>query len=550
MKKHLINIGLLVVIAIPLFFLTPYTRELWLPDEPRYAEIAMEMAETGNWIIPFMHGELYTEKPPLYFWLLAGSAKLFGNWQPFTLIFPAAVSALGVIIVIYGFAALLFDRNAGFLSALMLMTSVLFLGVGQFVRMDMFLLLCFSISLLSFYHLYACTTPYSNLYAFLFFAAAALATLTKGPIGIGLPGLIILIFLVWTRNFRVLKKMRILWGSLVYLAIVLAWFVPAIRQEGWDYAYLIMIKQNFGRVYDSFSHARPWYFYLHTLPWTTLPWFPFFVSAMIHTWRNPKTSKEQEACRFLWIWWGTTFLFFSLVSGKLEIYLLPLLPPTAILTARFWLSSSTSSNTLGKLSQRLTLPTYILAGSVLIASIVLILQGESVTYWGGILLLEAIGGLLIYAAVKSSPRLLFAIVWSITPLILLYGAITIVPNLNRQFSLQLVMQDIERMSHGKESLALWEFYYPIQYFVPFRVPVLTSHEEKLAFFSSQTPVYCLAREKYLDIIRQELKRPIYVLGTYRLEHKNFLLVSQFPGEKIDLTDRVTKSKRSWKNNNK
>jgi 4-amino-4-deoxy-L-arabinose transferase-like glycosyltransferase len=535
MKKHLRNIGLLVALALPLFFLTPYTRDLWLPDEPRYAEIAMEMADTGNWIIPHLHGELYTEKPPLYFWLLAGSAKFFGNWRPFAMIFPAAVSSLGVIIIMYGFATLLFNRKIGFLSALMLMTSILFIGVGQFVRMDMFLLLCFSISLCSFYRLHVRTTPYDDLYMFLFFLAAALATLTKGPIGIGLPGLILVLFLFWTRNFRVLRKMRLFWGSFVYLAIVLAWFVPAIRQEGWDYAYLIVIKQNLGRVYNSFSHARPWYFYLHTLPWITLPWFPFFVSAMIHARRTPITSREQDTCRFLWIWWGTTFVFFSLVSGKLEIYLLPLLPPTAILTARFWLSSSTSSNTLGKLSQRLTLPAYILAGSLLIASIALILQGESARYWGGILLLEAIGGLLIYAAVKSSPRLLFAVVWSITPLILLYGAITAVPIWNRQLSLQSVIQNLKRMKHGEESLALWEFYYPIQYYVPFRISVLRTHEEKLAFFSSPIPIFCLTREKYLDRIQRELKKPVYVLGTYRLAHKNFLLVSQFPRGKIDLT---------------
>lgn len=87
------------------------------------------------------------------------------------------------------------------------------------------------------------------------------------------------------------------------------------------------------------------------------------------------------------------------------------------------------------------------------------------------------------------------------------------------------------MNHGEESLALWEFYYPIQYYVPVRVLVLRTHEEKRAFFSSQTPVYCLAREKYLDTIRQELKISIYVLGADHIQHKNFLLVSQFPGEK-------------------
>lgn len=526
MKTHLLTIGLLIAIALPLFLLTPHTRELWLPDEPRYAEIAQEMAASGNWLIPHLHGEIYTEKPPLYFWLLAGSAKLFGTWQPFAMIFPSALSALGVIIVVYGFATLFFNRQVGVLSSLILMTSVLFTGVGQFVRMDMFLLLCLSLSLFSFVRLYIRATPHDNVYAAVFFVAAAFATLTKGPVGLGLPGLIILIFLVWRREFGVLKKMHLFWGSLLYVAIVLAWFVPALMQEGWDYAYLITIKQNLGRVHNSFSHARPWYFYLHTFPWITLPWFPFFISAIIFFRKTSVVSEDRDVLRFLWVWFGTTFLFFSAVSGKLELYLLPLFPPTAILTAYFWNAFITRRESASKKS--LTIPAYVLAGSLLVSSLVLILRGESFAHWGGIVCLDVVGSLLIYAAVRQSPRLLFGVLCSMTPLIVTYSAFNIAPLLDQQLSLKAVLQDIKSAGNSQSPLALWESYTPIQYYVEPHVPVLMTSQEKQAFFSSPTPVYCLIREKELEHVRQDVKTALYVVGTYRIQHKNFLLLCQFP----------------------
>ncbi|MBD3327265.1 phospholipid carrier-dependent glycosyltransferase [candidate division KSB3 bacterium] len=529
MKSHALVLGILAAVALPLFFLTPFTRELWLPDEPRYAEIAMEMTETGNWLIPHLHGEVYTEKPPFYFWILAGSAKVFGHWGPVAMITPAALSAVACIGVIYLLGALLFTRPIGLLSSLMLMTSILFVGVGQMVRMDMLLLLCISLALLCFYRLYAKTTPYDGWYVAGFFLAAALGTLTKGPIGLGLPGLIILIFLVWTRDFRVLKLTWIAWGSLLYLGIVLTWLGLALREGGWEYVYHITIMQNLGRVYDSFSHARPWYFYLHTVPWITLPWFPFFVGALIAGRGTPKVVQQGHALRFLWIWWGTTFLFFSCVSGKLEIYLLPLFPPTAMLSAQFWWTSIGARRTEGKLSRGLTIPAYILGGSLLLASIIVILRGEIGTYSSGIIFLEVIGALIIYAAISQSPRFLLGLVWSITPIMVFYGMFTAVPMLNRQLSLQSVLTDFEQLKTTEATLALWEFYYPIDYYVPSHVPVLTTPEQKRVFFSSKTPVYCLAREKYLDAIRQEVNRPLYVLGTYRIQRKRFVLVSQFPG---------------------
>ena len=350
MKHHMITLGMLIALAIPLFCLSPLTRELWLPDEPRYVQVAKEMTETGDWIIPHLNGQVYDQKPPLFFWLLAASAKLFGSWDTWAMTAPAALASIACLVVIYTGVTFVFNAKTGFLSALVLMTSVLFLGMGQMVRMDMLLLLCITVSLVCFYRLYIKTTTYDRIYALLFFVAAALGTLIKGPIGLGLPGLIIIVFVAYEHFFRheserivsVFKKMHVVWGSLLYAGIILAWFVPAIYRQGWDYAYLITIKQNLGRVHNSWSHPRPWYFYLYSFPWTSLPWFPCFLIAGFSKRMKPASLQEETAMRFLWIWWGVTFLFFTLISGKLEIYLLPLFPPMAVITGRFWATIETS----------------------------------------------------------------------------------------------------------------------------------------------------------------------------------------------------------------
>ena len=411
MQKYLSSIGIIILLAIPLFFLAPFFRDLLIPDEPRYTEIAMGMAKTGNWFVPHYQGELYSEKPPLFFWLLAASAKLLGGWYPFAMILPAILAAIGGLLVTYRFALFLFQqRIVAILSALVLMTSGLFVGIGQTVRMDTILLLCISLSLWCFYRLFESTTTAHNWpYALVFFLAAGIGTLTKGPVAIGLPGLIIMIFLGWNRFYRhqsgqvipVLKKMHLFWGTLLYLTIVLLWLIPAISQQGWEYAYLILIKQNFGRVYSDWApHPRPWYFYLYTFPWISLPWFPFFVSAAVTKRSVPVSPKESQSLTFLWIWWSTTFIFFSLVKGKLEIYLLPLFPPTAMIVGKLWGLIFRSEDQENRGLRPITYPTYILAGALGIAAVGLMVHSQTRQYIGGALLLVLFSFLLIAFAVK------------------------------------------------------------------------------------------------------------------------------------------------------
>ncbi len=544
MKHHSTAIGILLGLGMLLYLLSPFGRSLWIPDEPRYAEVAMAMADTGNWIIPHLNKELYAEKPPLFFWQLAISAKIFGGWHSFAMIAPAAFAAIGCILMTYALATMLFNRHIALLSALVLMTMLLFTGVGQMVRMDMFLILCFLVSFFSFYKIYTHRQANTFGYALLFYAAAGLGTLTKGPIGLGLPGLIITMFVVWKFlirrespfDFDLFRKMHVIPGTLVYVAIILAWFIPAIRQQGWEYAYLITIRQNLGRVVDSFSHPRPWYFYLYTLPWITLPWFPFLVSAALKHRSDSVPKPEQDALTFLWIWVATTFLFFTAVSGKLQIYLLPLFPAAAILIGRLWWQVLSRRQAMPAWLRYLTYPTFFLGGVLTLGGIVMLFIPETRQYPGGVGILTSLGILMLILAARRMVRALFGVIWSFTPVLLLYGILVVVPVIEPEFTLSQVIRDLDRWGALDQQLGVWHNYFPINYFLPGHAAELETLEEKREFFASKDPVYCLVRQPHLDYVEDELGKPVYVLANYRIDNTDFVLVSQYPLKKPALQE--------------
>ena len=202
---------------------------------------------------------------------------------------------------------------------------------------------------------------------------------------------------------------------------------------------------------------------------------------------------------------------------KTKIYLLPLFPPTAILVGRLWWLAFFQKQNSRSSIRHITYPAYFLGGVLVIGGITLIFIPETSHYLGGMGILLNFGILIIVFAWQRAFRFLFGIVWSFTPVLLLYAIVAVVPMLDQQLTLQPVVKDLQRFDAEDETLGLWQFYFP-----------LTTHEEKIAFFSAKIPVYCLAREKYLEDIRRELNIPIYVLATYHIQQKRFILVSQHP----------------------
>jgi 4-amino-4-deoxy-L-arabinose transferase-like glycosyltransferase len=310
-------------------------RPLSVPDEGRYVEISREMAATGDYITPRLNGVKYFEKPVLFYWLESLSVKLFGI-REFTLRLWPALFALFGCFSVYVAGSMLYGRRAGLLAAGVLATNVLYYALSQAIILDMPVSIFLTAALLSFI-LGTREEPglRRRLFMWGFFACAALATLTKGLIGILIPGMVIGAWIVLLNEWRVLRTMYLFSGSALFLAIAVPWHVLAGRANPEFYQFYF-IHEHFQR-YLTKIHGRykPAWYFIPILLLGFFPWSAFLLQAIknsIPTWRDRQQHRETI---FLLLWAGLVFLFFSASSSKLIPYILPIFPPLALLLGRY-----------------------------------------------------------------------------------------------------------------------------------------------------------------------------------------------------------------------
>ncbi|MBI4209173.1 MAG: glycosyltransferase family 39 protein [Deltaproteobacteria bacterium] len=323
--KNIQSIGIWLSLAF-LLFGALHTRDLWAPDEPRYATVAREMTETGEWLVPHFNGDIYSGKPPLYFWLEALSAKLFGGFSEFTVRLPSALAGFACLLLIFWFGRENFSPKAGILATLILALSPEFLWNAHTAHLDTTFSLFITFALILFYQGWSQGKLKSFLYGVWFFAG--IAALAKGPTSFILVGLVTLSFLLWQKDWQAIRKLLFPLPVIIGSAIYWGWVLLAGEHAGWDYVYNNVIWQNFGRVHNSFDHANPWYTYFLLFPGSFFPWI-FFLLAAFHTAWKEKKPRTQ----FLAVWFIAIFIFFSFMSGKRTLYLLPLMPAAALWVA-------------------------------------------------------------------------------------------------------------------------------------------------------------------------------------------------------------------------
>jgi len=308
-------------------------RALWEPDEGRYSEIPREMLQSGDFVTPRLNGVEYFEKPPLFPWIEAASLRLFGQSE-WALRLPVATFAFIGLAAVYATGRRLYGRLAALLSACALATSPLFFGLGQVVSLDMAVSVFLSVALLSF--LLATRAPpvwQRRLLLWSFFLAAGGATLTKGLIGIVIPAMVIGAFVVSTRRWRLLASCLQPTGIALFLLVTVPWHL-AVAQAHPEFTRFYFIHEHFDR-YLTRVHRRyqpPWFF-LPVMLVGMLPWSFFVPSAVSSAWKT--RSEEDQGTLFLLLWAGVTFLFFSLSDSKLVTYILPVLPPVALILGRY-----------------------------------------------------------------------------------------------------------------------------------------------------------------------------------------------------------------------
>lgn len=315
--------ALLLFLAGAAFFLPALaSRDVWQPLETRYAAVAREMAETGDWLIPRINGEPYQDKPPLFPWLAALLWKIGIEAQGVRVV--SALAGAATLVVIAAMARLWFSRGAAWLAAAILATTPEFGWLGRFGELDVTLTF---FTTLSVYGWFA-----GGKRVALFYLGIGLAVMVKGPPGVLVP----VVAAIAGRLARVPPSsprapLHPYWGLGVAVLPAACWLVPAVIKAGPSYANELIGHHMLGRVFDSWQHPQPFYFYANEALWNFLPWIVLAIPAGVRAWRR---RRDEPASAMFLFWFVLGFAAFSAVSGKRVAYILPLAPALALLVAR------------------------------------------------------------------------------------------------------------------------------------------------------------------------------------------------------------------------
>jgi MFS family permease len=311
-------------------------RALWSPEEGHYSEIAREMVVSGDYLTPRLAGMKFLEKPPVFSWLESAAIKMFGYSERSLRLWPAIFAVAGCLAVFIA-ATSVFGRRAGFISTGVLATSGLWYAMGHVINLDMAVSALLTCALAAF--IVGSKEPPGSKRRFAmwaFFAFSALATLTKGLIGIVIPALVIGTWILLLGEWNILKTMYLRSGICLFLLIAAPWHVLVSRANPGFLKYYF-IHEHFQRYLTKPDgpFQQPWA-YVPVLLAGLFPWTAFLVQAVSYnlhfSWRQ---RHEHKTVIFIVLWAGCVFLFFSGSGYKVIPYILPMFAPLAILIGRY-----------------------------------------------------------------------------------------------------------------------------------------------------------------------------------------------------------------------
>jgi len=322
----------LILLTTVLFFIGLGSRDFWAPVEPRYAEIIRVMFAKGEWIVPTVNGDLYTDKPILYFWIALLASKLFGGVSEWSVRLPAALGGVGFVLTTFGIGKEFFSARVGFLSAAILATSMRVIWESRWAHVDMLFGFFFVLSIyFAARWLFHRGHDYEILLAYLFMA---LATLAKGLIGVVLPALLLIAYMVVRRDWRLLLRAKLPLGIVLFVLVTAPWLILVSQATDGKWLADFLYIHHFQRYLAGAGHRQPFYYYFTTLPVDLLPWTIFVVPALVDYWPYRKAVHEPVLLFFV-LWFVSVFLFFSFSNTKRELYLVPLLPTMALLLGNY-----------------------------------------------------------------------------------------------------------------------------------------------------------------------------------------------------------------------
>jgi len=329
---------LLLGLALLAWFGTLGWRDLITPDEGRYSELSRAMLASGDWISPRLNGFLYFEKPPLQYWATALAFALFGLNDFAARLWPALAAALAVL-ALWWAARRVIGEKAALYAACVLGSSAWWIGNSHFVNLDASLSAALGVALVAvWYGLREAATPGETRAAMLAaWLAMALAMLSKGLVGIVLPGMVLVVYTLTTWNWGLWKRLHLFSGLVVFFLIVSPWFI-LVSIKNPEFAHFFFIHEHWDR-FTKDGHNRkghPLYF-IPLILVGFIPWLLQLAQGFMTAWKERRGESQVSAVpgfRPLWlaaVWAVMIFLFFSKSQSKLPGYIMPIFPAISLL---------------------------------------------------------------------------------------------------------------------------------------------------------------------------------------------------------------------------
>ncbi|WP_132256722.1 glycosyltransferase family 39 protein [Paucimonas lemoignei] len=327
-------IGFLFIMFCLVWLYALEARTLVPSDEGRYAEMAREMARTNDFITLRLNGIKYFEKPPLQTWLNALTFKAFslGEWQ--ARLWTGLCGLFTIAMVVYT-GRRIFNVRTGLIAGVVLGSSIYWSVSSHVNSLDMGLATTMTLALCAFLlSQHDGTHPrVQRNWILLCWAGMALAVLSKGLIGIVLPGAVLILYMLLQHDRNLWRHLHIGKGLLLFLVIAAPWFV-LVSIKNPEFPHFFFIHEHFQRFTSTVHHREgSWYYFIPLLLVGITPWLGTLGQSLWHGWRLAPT--RFQPLRLLLIWSGFIFVFFSLSSSKLPGYILPIIPALALLIAHY-----------------------------------------------------------------------------------------------------------------------------------------------------------------------------------------------------------------------
>lgn len=333
-RNYIVIILIYILIFIPIIIL----RFPDIRNEIKYFLITDSIIDSKNFLVLKYLNELYPDKPPLYFFILYITKKYLGKYfLQGAIVFGTVIPSFFIVTFFYKFMKNFKNRRVAIVNTMFLLSLPFYIGLSIFMRMDMLMSVFIFFSLYFFFQIYYKKLSEKNIFKIYIFIFLAL--FTKGIVGFAIPIAIILTFLIFERDLKFLKNIKFIQGIIFIVFLIGIWGILILQQpQGKEYLKLLLGQETVGRIVNSKTHVRSFYYYIENIPVIMYPYGIAILVSLIFYLKNIKNYKKWLPIEKIGFFWSIIpLLLFSCASGKLAIYLLPIFPGNVIILINFFM---------------------------------------------------------------------------------------------------------------------------------------------------------------------------------------------------------------------